>query len=268
MDERVTQLKPSRLGFSEAAVPLDRWCLFITFPQRQSTAEERRLANRRVAAAEDRINKDLARIAQEIAVNADRPIKPIRALLLLGRAMDGDLADYLSQHPNEKACMVRAFVSLERIPDERAIALRGLSHLVQVEIEPRINRRGWCPGGAIAHAVVRTTEEEWPLVVEDVLLDVSMSRCMPGPEIPSDIEGREFSKRKVRHAVALGKASYYGPIHGEPEYISLASFSRNGSAFDSAGYVKLWKTMLGAEEPANESTPGRRQLGPPAKILV
>ena len=260
-------MKPSRLGFSEAAFPLDRWCLFISFPQPQRAAEERKLANRRVAAAEDRINKDLAKIAQEIAVNADRPIRPARVLLLLGRAMEGHVADYLSQHPTEKASMVRAFVCLGRIPDERAIALSGLSHLVQVEIDPRRDRCGWYPGGAVAQAVVRAAEEEWPLVVEDVLLDISMSRCMPGPKMVSDIDGQQFSKRKVRHAIALSKASYYGHVYGEPQYISLASFARNGSAFNSAGYVQLWKAMLGSDEPAT-STSGRPQVGPPAKILV
>jgi hypothetical protein len=268
LHERGTQLKPSKLGFSEASAAFDRWCLFITFPQRQNTIEEKRLANRRIAAAEDRINKDLARIAQDIALNADRPIKPVRVLLLLGKGADGHVADYMSQHPNEKACMVRAFVSLEPVPDERAIALSGLSHLVQVEIEPRANRRGWHPGGAIAQAVVHTTEEEWPLVVEDVLLDVSMARCMPGPVIASDIEGQEFSKRKVQYAESLGKPTYYGPIHRTPQYISLASFARSGTAFDCYGYVKHWQAMVSSERPPTTSTSARPSVGPPAKIFV
>ncbi len=259
-------MRNSRLGFSAATVRLDRWMLFVSLPLTQDGLEGKRAANRRVANAQDQINKDLVRLAQEITIKADKPIKPARVLLLPGRTREGHIADYLSEHPSEMACMIRAFISVGTVPDDRPSTISGLSHLVQIEIEPNQQRRGWYAGGSVAQAVVRASEEDWPLVVEDVLLDVCMSRCYPNPPLNLAIASHDLSTRKVAHVAALGKPSFYGRLHEEPRYVSLASFSRGGSvAFDAEAYVALWASMLADKADASRVFQ-REELAQPAPI--
>jgi len=136
----------------------------------------------------------------------------------------------------------------------------NVSHLVEVGL--KCGEFGWhaCQGASCARVIVKN-EYDLHLLNEDIALDIAYFNAL-FRDAPLDIaQKRQLSIAKVEVARKYlgGGSTAFGPIHGKPGYISLASLcyrepdpnrTRNqneiarADSFDLKTYKKIWNDVL------------------------
>jgi len=158
-----------------------------------------------------------------------------------------------------------------REPCRIDLAGTGVSHLIEIGLGSSLT--GWhaCQGTSCARVIVGSALN-LPHVIEDIALDIAYFNALCG-EQDLCLERKQIVS-SVKSAVAVrelnGRSSAFGPIHGVPGYVSLASLchpqlanrrkqnpetaTRIG-AFDFERYERLWNEVM--QEAGNPCPPAQ-----------
>jgi len=145
----------------------------------------------------------------------------------------------------------------------------GLSHLVAIQLTSA--NGGWHKSNGISSVRIETPVEKLSSLLHDIALDIAMFHSWPllGEHYGFSIDKRiEFSRLKARFAAQVSKDTYYGPISEPiPDYISLASLSRQGSRFLPKDYLNLWEKFISSELLGIDETAITQKEDPVDEIL-
>lgn len=175
----------------------------------------------------------------------------------------------LVEHVPQVSIIVKPYDGRAKINDARAyiyeskkchsqeMLVEGNSHIVQISIGCKNSSGGWHNGETDFPAKVylgpATPKEVVVWLVEDIRLDILMFYFFSLDELYSNSdERRAFSRTKVKFVKDMNLQSYIGTIE-DPEYVSMASFFRNGKTYDWHGYIKTWKAMVDSIKQAHAS---------------
>jgi hypothetical protein len=230
---------------SQSTKLLDRYALHISVPWEKQTLQQRKAA-KKIPEIFQTLNQRVADLITQVSSSAETKLSSVR---LMGRPRDqinGDLGSHIVTWGEGEASSVRAVVSPFDLEDAKVAAGVTASHIVRIEICR--DKFGWYSGGATAHAVVRTTEAQWPQVIEDILLDISMFHSFPdrhqAKDVARSVASGTFDFSKSSFVASLKKDSCYGPIVSMPRYLAISSFCRYGAQLETGEYVHRWTSFL------------------------
>ena len=157
--------------------------------------------------------------------------------------IDG-VSNIFDRASSARGCIVQVEIEDSASPDTRREL--EISHFVAIQIGN--SDAGWRNSDGLSCVRVQTTVEKLPLLIHDIALDIAMFHSWPflKESYGSTVEQRiEFSKQKASFVIRRSEETLYGRIH-EPElgYLSIATVSRNDSAFSATDYLRLWKEFI------------------------